>query len=61
MSKERARPRRAALATKLDLDAAVRAKLIERVASALRRKDIPVMVLHQLAQCLEMWNDDRED
>lgn len=42
-------------------NAKVRAALMRRIERAIQRPDIPVMVLHQIAQCIEMWGDDKED
>lgn len=39
----------------------IRAALVKRVERAIRRPDIPVMVLHQVAQCIEMWDDDDKE
>lgn len=50
-----------ALGTKLDKNVAIRSTLIKRIETAIRREDIPVAVLHQVAQCIEMWGDDNED
>jgi 5-formyltetrahydrofolate cyclo-ligase len=50
-----------AFTTALDKDPAVRAVLIKRIQKAVKRPDLPVMVLHQLAQAIEMWGDDKED
>lgn len=52
---------RKALQTSLDKDPAIRKKLVKRIVKAAERPDIPVMVLHQLAQCIELWGDDKED
>jgi hypothetical protein len=48
---------RDALATVLDKLPGVRQKLIKRIERAIRREDIPVAVLHQVAQCIELWSE----
>jgi hypothetical protein len=52
---------RRALATVLDKLPGVRQKLLKRIGRAIRREDLPVTVLHQVAQCIEMWGDDKEE
>jgi hypothetical protein len=49
------------LVTSLDKNREVRRELIKRIERAIRRADIPVAVLHQVAQCIEMWGDDAEE
>lgn len=53
--------KRKALATSLDNNPIVRQKMVERLTKAAGRRDIPIAVLHQMAQVLEQWGDDKED
>lgn len=46
---------------KLDMNGHARELLVARITKAAKRPDIPVMVLHQIAQCIEMWCDDAEE
>lgn len=48
---------RKALTSELDTDKKIRAELLKRIERAIRRPSIPVAVLYQVAQCIEMWED----
>jgi len=50
-----------ALKTKLDNVAIVRAVLIRSLARAAAREDIPIKVLLNFVQTLEMYDDDKEE
>lgn len=48
-----------AMATSLDSNPIVRQKLKERIIASIEHPGIPVAVLHQVAQCIEMWERDQ--
>lgn len=47
------------MVTSLDSNPIVRQKLKERIVKAIERPGIPVVVLHQVAQCIELWEKDQ--
>ncbi len=52
------RAARKAMSSKLlDSDPQIRAALVKRITNGIEQPNIPVIVLHQVAQCLEMWEN----